>query len=104
MANQLLQFRCIPRYSTTTLPPIISTKETTKQTISTEELTTQEITASEEKTTTEESITADSQSTQKNTTTTRTTPQQENQCSGANHLHRIDDCTKFLWKYENKNH
>ncbi len=83
--------------TTTTLPPIISTKETTIQTPPKEELTTtEEITASEEETTTEESTTADSQSTQATTTTICTaTPKQENQCSGANHLHRIDDCTKF---------
>ncbi len=82
--------------STATLPPIISIKETTKQTPSTEELTnTEEITAFEEETT-EESTTADSQSTQTTTTTIRTTKlQQENQCSGANYLRRIDDCTKI---------
>ncbi len=56
--------------STATLPPIISIKETTKQTPSTEELTTTE------EMTTEESTTADSQSTQMTTTTIRiTTPQ-----------------------------
>ncbi len=66
-------------FITTTLLPIITTKETT----------------------TSESTTAGSQSTQTTTTTIRTTTlQQENQCPGANHFHRIDDCTKFLWKYE----
>ncbi len=89
--------------STTTLPPIISTKETTKQTPSTEELTnTEEVAVSEEETATEELITAESQPTQTTTTTIRTTTlQQENQCSGANHLHKIDDCTKFGWIYKN---
>ncbi len=60
-------------------------------------MTIEEVVTSEEEIT-EESTTADSQSTQTTTTinTIRTTKlQQENQCSDANYLHRIDDCTKI---------
>ncbi len=55
--------------------------------------------ATSEQETTEESTTTDSQSTQTTTTTLRTTPQ--HQCSCANHLHRVNDCAKFWWKFEN---
>ncbi len=58
-------------------------------------MTIEEVVTSEEEIT-EESTTADSQSTQTTTNTIRTIKlQKENQCSGANYLHRIDDCTKI---------
>ncbi len=69
--------------TTTTLPPIITTKETTKQTISTEKMTTTE----------EELITSASQSTQTTTTTIRTTSQQENHASGIHTFNKRDNVT-----------
>ncbi len=69
--------------TTITLPPTITTKETTKQTISTEKMTTTE----------EELITSASQSTQTTTTTIRTTSQQENHASGIHTFNKRDNVT-----------